>query len=158
MVFLDGDATPLGGGPGFLGWLLINPYRTSLIRLAPSQDWLIRDLYNSQCGPLCPSLSAAGVETWRLPLQQPGFAGLAAYQLQHGIPSLTSAEFAALRALPVPKRVIYGVDDPQMSPSDMAATAVRIGAPPPSTVPGRHLTMIASPRQLAALLGSTQLG
>jgi hypothetical protein len=69
-------------------------------RLALSQDWLIKDLYNSQCGPLCPPLSAAGVETWRLPLQQPGFAGLAAYQLQHGIPSMTSAEFAALRALP----------------------------------------------------------
>lgn len=152
VVFLDGDATPLGGGPGFLGALLVNPYRTSLLRLALSQDWLIRALYNSQCGPLCPPLSAAGVETWRRPLQQPGFAGLLAYQLRHGIPSLTPAEFAALRALPVPKRVIYGVNDPQMSPSDMTATAVRIGAPPPASVPGRHLTMISSPRQLAALL------
>jgi hypothetical protein len=112
-------------GPGFLGYLLVNPYRTSLIRLALSQDWLIRDLYNSQCGPLCPPLTAAGVETWRLPLQQPGFAGLAVYQLQHGIPSMTTAEFAALRALPVPKRVIYGASDPQMSPSDMTATAAR---------------------------------
>jgi pimeloyl-ACP methyl ester carboxylesterase len=154
VVFLDGDATPLGGGPGFLGALLVNPYRTSLLRLALSQDWLIRALYNSQCGPLCPPLSAAGVERWRRPLQQPGFAGLLAYQLRHGIPSLTPAEFAALRALPVPKRVIYGVNDPQMSPSDMAATAVRIGAPPPASVPGRHLTMISSPRQLAALLSA----
>jgi pimeloyl-ACP methyl ester carboxylesterase len=153
VVFLDGDATPLSG-PGILGYLLIDPYRTSLLRLALSQDWLIRDLYNSQCGPLCPALSAAGVETWRLPLQQPGFAGFVTYTLQHGIPSMTSAEFAALRALPVPKRVVYGVDDPQMSSSDMAATAVRIGAPPPSTVPGRHLTMIASPEQLAALLSA----
>jgi pimeloyl-ACP methyl ester carboxylesterase len=158
VVFLDGDATPLSGGPGFLGSLLIDPFRTSLLRLALSQDWLIRALYNSQCGPLCPPLSAAGVETWRLPLQQPGFAGLVSYQLQHGIPSMTSAQFAALRALPVPKRVIYGVDDPQMSPSDMKATATRIGAPPPATVPGRHLTMISSPKQLAALLGSSPLG
>ena len=153
VVFLDGDATPLSAGPGFLGYLLIDPYRTSLLRLALSQDWLIRDVYNSQCGPLCPRLSAAGVETWRLPLQQPGFAAFAAYTLRHGIASMTPAEFAALRALPVPKRVIYGVDDPQMSPSDMAQTATRIGAPPPATVPGRHLTMIASPGQLAALLG-----
>jgi pimeloyl-ACP methyl ester carboxylesterase len=153
VVFLDGDATPLDG-PGFLGWLLINPYRTSLLRLALSQDWLIRQLYNSQCGPLCPSLSAAGVETWRLPLQQPGFAGEVAYTLQHGIPSMTPAEFAALHALPVPKRVIYGTADPQMSPSDAATTAGRIGAPPPVTVPGRHLTMISSPRQLAAALST----
>jgi len=149
VVFLDGDATPLNG-PGFLGWLLTDPYRTSLLRLALSQDWLIKQLYNSQCGPLCPSLSAAGVETWRLPLRQPGFAAEAAYTLRHGIPSMTSAEFAALHALPVPKRVIYGTGDPQMSTADATATADRIGAPPPVTVPGRHLTMISSPRQLAA--------
>jgi pimeloyl-ACP methyl ester carboxylesterase len=152
VVFLDGDATPLSG-PGFLGWLLIDPYRTSLLRLALSQDWLIRKIYDSQCGPRCPSLSAAGVETWRLPLQQPGFTDEVTYTLRHGIPSMTSAEFAALRALPVPKLVLYGADDPQMSPSDAAATAGRIGAPPPVTIPGRHLTMISSPGQLAAAVG-----
>jgi pimeloyl-ACP methyl ester carboxylesterase len=151
VVFLDGDATALSG-PGFLGWLLIDPYRTSLLRLALRQDWLIRQLYNAQCGPLCPPLSAAGVETWRLPLQQPGFAGALAYTLRHGIPSMTSAQFAALRALPVPKLVVYGADDPQMSASDETTTADRIGAPPPVTVPGRHLTMIASPGQVAAAL------
>jgi pimeloyl-ACP methyl ester carboxylesterase len=157
VVFLDGDATPLSG-PGFLGWLLINPYRTSLLRLALRQDWLIRRLYDAQCGPLCPPLSAAGVETWRLPLQQPGFEGAVTYTLRHGIPSMTSAQFAALRALPVPKLVVYGADDPQMSASDEAATAVRIGAPPPLTVPGRHLTMIASPRQVAAALRADAVG
>jgi pimeloyl-ACP methyl ester carboxylesterase len=151
VVFLDGDATPLSG-QGFPGWLLIDPYRTSLLRLALGQDWLIRKLYDAQCGPLCPPLSAAGVETWRLPLQQPGFAGAVAYTLRHGIPSMTSAQFAALRALGVPKLVVYGADDPQMSAPDETATAVRIGAPPPLTVPGRHLTMIASPRQVAAAL------
>jgi pimeloyl-ACP methyl ester carboxylesterase len=154
VVFLDGDATPLSTGPEALGWLLIDPYRTSLLRLALSQDWLIRKFYSSQCGPLCPPLSASGVETWRLPLQQPGFADEVTYSLRHGIPSMTSAEFAALHALPVPKRVIYGADDPQMSPSDEATTADRIGAPPPVTVPGRHLTMISSPRQLAAAIAA----
>jgi pimeloyl-ACP methyl ester carboxylesterase len=153
VVFLDGDATPLSV-PGFLGWLLTDPYRTSLLRLALSQDWLIRQVYNSQCGPLCPYLSASGVETWRLPLQQPGFADEVTYSLRHGIPSMTSAEFAALHVLPVPKRVIYGAEDPQMSPSDATTTADRIGAPPPATVPGRHLTMISSPSQLAAAIST----
>ena len=157
VVFLDGDATPLSG-PGVLGWLLINPYRTSLLRLALRQDWLIRQLYDAQCGPLCPPLSAAGVETWRLPLQEPGFTGAVAYTLRHGIPSMTAAQFAALRALPVPKLVVYGADDPQMSASDETATAVRIGAPPPLTVPGRHLTMIASPSQVAAELRAVAPG
>jgi pimeloyl-ACP methyl ester carboxylesterase len=149
VIFLDGDATPLGG-PGFLGWLLVNPYRTTLLRLALSQDWLIKDLYNSQCGPTCPPLSPAGVETWRLPLQQPGFESEIAYTLRHGIPAMTSAQLSELRATPVPKRVIFGTDDPQMSHADADATANRIGAPPPVYVPGRHLTMISSPQQVAA--------
>ena len=149
VVFLDGDATPLGG-PGFLGWLLVNPYRTTLLRLALSQDWLIRDLYNSQCGPSCPPLSPEGVETWRLPLQQPGFESEVAYTLRRGIPAMTSAQFSELRDTPVPKRVIFGVDDPQISRADADATADRIGAPPPVYVPGRHLTMISSPQQVAA--------
>ncbi len=148
VVFLDGDATPLPG-PAFLGWLLINPYRTTLLRLALSQDWLIKRLYGSQCGPACPPLGPAGVETWRLPLQQPGFGSEVAYSLRHGIPSMTGAEFRQLRAVAVPKRVIVGVDDPQMSASDAVTTARRIGAPPPTFVPGRHLTMISSPQQVA---------
>jgi pimeloyl-ACP methyl ester carboxylesterase len=151
VVFLDGDATPLSG-PAFLGWLLIDPYRTSLLRLALSQDWLIQKLYRSQCGPSCPPLSAAGVQAWRLPLQQPGFAGELAYTLRHGITSMTAADFAELRSVPVAKLVIYGANDPQMSAADETATARRIGAPPPVAVPGRHLTMISSPAPVAAAL------
>jgi hypothetical protein len=45
-----------------------------------------------------------------------------------------------------------------MSASDETATAVRIGAPPPLTVPGRHLTMIASPGQVAAELRAVAPG
>lgn len=151
VVFLDGDATPLGG-PAFLGWLLVNPYRTTIVRLALSSSWLIRQLYRSQCGPGCPMLSAAGVETWRRPLQQPGVESMETYSLRHGIPSMTSAEFGQLRAVAVPKRVIFGARDPQTSTADATATATRIGSPPPIRVPGRHLTMISSPRQVAAAL------
>ena len=111
-------------------------------------------MYRSQCGPGCPPLSAAGVDTWRWPLEQPGFSAELAYTASHGITSMTGAEFAALRAAPVPKLVVAGVDDPQMSRSDMAATARRIGAPPPVIIAGWHLTMIASPRQLAAVLSA----
>lgn len=41
---------------------------------------------------------------------------------------------------------------PQMSAADAAATAVRIGAAAPVTVPGRHLTMISAPGQLAEVI------
>ena len=153
IVFLDGDGTPLPFPP-LIGWVLINPYRTTLVRLALSSSWLIRQIYQSQCGPGCRPLSAAGVQIWRRPLEQPGFGDVVAYNLRHGIPSMSGAQFRALRAAAVPKAVIYGRNDPQLSLSDARATAVRIGAPPPVAIPGRHLTMISSPRQLAAAINA----
>jgi pimeloyl-ACP methyl ester carboxylesterase len=157
VAFLDGDATSLGA-PSFLGavvgTLLVNPYKTSILRLALSQDWLIRNIYDSMCGPTCPQLDETGVDTWRWPLEQPGFQAEITYTIKHGITAMTPAQFAALKATDVPKLVIFGVNDPQMSHSDATLTAQRIGAPPPVYVPGRHLTMIASPRQVAAAIDS----
>jgi pimeloyl-ACP methyl ester carboxylesterase len=150
VVFLDGDATGVGMPP-LLGSLFINPYRTSVLRLALSSDWLIRRIYSSQCGPTCPQLTERGVDTWRWPLEQPGFSAEVVYALNHGITIMTSTEFAALKASHVPKLVVVGDNDPQISHSDAVATAQRIGAPSPVYVPGEHLTMIASPRQLAAV-------
>jgi pimeloyl-ACP methyl ester carboxylesterase len=51
VMFLDGDAIGLGGAPSLLGWLLVNPYRTTILRLGLSSSWLIRTIYNTQCGP-----------------------------------------------------------------------------------------------------------
>jgi pimeloyl-ACP methyl ester carboxylesterase len=65
---------------------------------------------------------------------------------------MSTAQFGQLRALAVPKRVVFGVNDPQMSASDAAATARSIGAPPPTFVPGRHLTMISSPQEVASAI------
>jgi pimeloyl-ACP methyl ester carboxylesterase len=161
VVFLDGDAIPLGP-PSFLGaiggTLFINPYKTSVLRLALSQEWLINNVYNAQCGPTCPRLNEAGVNTWRWPLEQPGFQAEITYTIRHGIIGMNPAQFAALKATEVPKLVVFGVADPQMSHSDAALTARRIGAPPPVYVPGRHLTMIASPRQVAAAIDSLGSG
>jgi pimeloyl-ACP methyl ester carboxylesterase len=157
VVFLDGDATPLSA-PAFLvaiaGTLFINPYKTSVLRLALSQDWLIRKIYSSQCGPACPPLNEAGVNTWRWPLEQPGFQAEITEALHGGITAMTPAQFAALKAASVPKLVVVGARDPQMSHSDAAVTARRIGAPPPVSVPGWHLTMIASPGPVAAAIDS----
>ena len=116
-----------------------------------SQDWLIKNIYNSACGPTCPQLTEAGVNTWRWPLEQPGFQAEITYSMRYGITAMTPAQFTALKATDVPKLVVAGIGDPEMSHSDAALTARRIGAPPPVYVPGRHLTMIASPRQVAAV-------
>jgi pimeloyl-ACP methyl ester carboxylesterase len=157
VVFLDGDAAPLGA-PAFLGaiagTLFVNPYKTSVLRLALSQDWLIRNICTSLCGPACPRLDEAGVSTWRRPLGQPGFQAEITYSLRYGITAMTPAQFAALKSSDVPKLVVLGTGDPEMSRSGAALTARRTGAPPPVYVPGRHLTMIASPRQVAAAIDS----
>jgi len=148
VVFLDGDATPLAR-PGLLAMVAVDPYRTTALRLVVRSDWIIREVYNSQCGPGCPRLTAAGVAGWRRPLEQPGFASCLAYMLRHGIPSLTPAQFDGLRRAQVAKGVIYGRGDPQLGSAAAAALAARIGAPAAMAVPGRHLTMISSPTELA---------
>ena len=157
VVFLDGDATPLGI-PSFprviVSTLLVNPYKTSVLRLALSQDWLIKDIYTSNCGPTCPPLDETGVNTWRWPLEQPGFQAEVTYAIRHGITAMTPAQFAALKAPALPKLVVAGASDPQIPPADAALAARRIGAQAPVYVPGRHLTMISSPRQVADAIDS----
>jgi pimeloyl-ACP methyl ester carboxylesterase len=152
VMFLDGDALPFKGGKGFSKNLIIDPYRTSVFRLVLSSDWLIRSIYSSMCGPRCARLTDAGVEVWVRPFQQPGAEAALLGVFQSGIPSLTGSQLKALHAAPVAKSVVFGADDPQYSKSAPARVSATIGAPPPVIVPGRHLTMIASPRQVAAAI------
>lgn len=149
VMFLDGDAEPLPG-PSFLRRLVIDPYRTTLFRLGLRSDWVVRALYDTQCGPTCPRLTAAGVQVWRRPLQQPGAEGALWSVLRTGIPSMSGVQLDALRASALPKSVVFGADDPQYARSTPSAVAARIGGPLPTLVPGRHLTMISAPRQVAA--------
>ena len=151
IMFLDGDARPLRG-PAFFKNLMIDPYRTTLFRLGLSSDWVIRSIYSSQCGPRCAPLTHAGVETWRRPFQQPRAENALWSILQTGIPSLTDSQLNALRADRVAKSVVFGANDPQYSSESPAQVSAQIGAPRPTVVPGRHLTMIASPQQLAAAI------
>jgi len=151
VMFLDGDALPLAA-PSFLHAVFINPYRTTLFRLGLSSDWVVRTIYDSQCGPRCPKLDASGVEVWRRPLQQPGNEEALWSIVNVGIPSLTPTQTSELRAIPTPKSVVFGIDDPQFSHDNARKVAVRIGAPPTVFVPGRHLTMISSPDEVAAAI------
>jgi pimeloyl-ACP methyl ester carboxylesterase len=145
VMFLDGDAAALPV-PSFVTSLFIDPYRTTILRLGLHADWLVRRIYDSQCGPTCPRLNAVGVQLWSRPLQQPGTRSSVAFMLHHGIPRMTNVQLDQLRATPMPKSVVFGANDPQYGKAVPAQVASRIGAPTPTIVPGRHLTMIASPR------------
>jgi pimeloyl-ACP methyl ester carboxylesterase len=150
VVFLDGDALPLDVGRG--PRLLVEPYRTALVRLALRSGSLVRRVYASQCGPACAPLDAAGVDLWRRPLQQRGTErALLANATRGVIPAMTPEQLAALKRSDVPRLVVWGRDDVDgaYTPQSPGATAAAIGAPPPVVVPGRHLTMISSPREVA---------
>jgi pimeloyl-ACP methyl ester carboxylesterase len=92
-------------------------------------------------------------EVWRY-RQAPGFQTDVTETMRFGITAMTPAQFAALTAVSVPKLVILGVDDGEMPHADAALTARKLGSPPPVYVPGRHITMIASPGQVAAAIDS----
>jgi hypothetical protein len=110
---------------------------------------MIRQVYDSQCGPRCPALTATGVDRWRRPLLQPGSEAAMWHMSRAGIPSLTGEQLDQLRASSVAKAVAGGEDDPQFGRGAAEDTAIRIGAPAPTFIPGRHLPMISAPAALA---------
>jgi pimeloyl-ACP methyl ester carboxylesterase len=151
LMFLDGDALKGGAGPGpALRFLLVPPYRTTLLRLGIRSDWLIRTIYSSQCGPACPGLDAAGVDVWRRPFQVAGAETGIWGMTRYGVPGLTPGRLSLLDGTRLPKAVVFGAEDRVFSKTSAADTARRIGAPPPTLIPGaRHLTMISSPAVVA---------
>jgi pimeloyl-ACP methyl ester carboxylesterase len=153
LVFLDGDGLDTGAGSGgdWLRNVLIDPYRTTLLRLAVRSDWVIRQIYGSQCGPACPRLDRAGVDQWRRPFQvagaEPGLWSI------RGVVGLPAGRLSALARVAVPKAVIFGAEDGVFSSSSPYDTAKLIGAPAPTIIPhARHLSLISHPDQVAAAI------
>lgn len=150
IMFLDGDGIGThrsGGGPGSLP----DPWRTTLMRLAIGSDWVIEHLYSSQCGPSCPPLDEAGVDRWRRPLQVAGAEQGMLSMMGHGIVGLPQQELPKVRDTGLPTAVVFGAEDSSFGHNSPDQTAERIGAPPPTLIPGaRHLTLISSPDQVAA--------
>src|SRR5437879_1985941 len=63
LMFLDGDGLATGAGARTpLTNLLIDPYRTTLLRLVVRSDTLVQAVYRRACGPGCPKLDAAGID------------------------------------------------------------------------------------------------
>jgi pimeloyl-ACP methyl ester carboxylesterase len=154
LMFLDGDALATGpGAPSPVRRLLIDPYRTTLLRLAVRSDRLVRGVYGSQCGPSCPPLDAAGVRRWRRPLQVPGAESALWAMARQGVPGVSVPRLRQLTGSAVPRSVVFGAQDGVFDPSAAADTATRIGAPSPTLIAGgRHLTMISDPAAVAAAI------
>jgi pimeloyl-ACP methyl ester carboxylesterase len=156
LMFLDGDGLPLTGGGSGVRRLIMDPYRTSLLRLVLGSDSLIRKLYDDSCAPDCPSLDKAGVDEWVRPFRQPG-AEKAIWSLTAaGIPAVPADRLAKLHDLPVPTSVVFGSLD--TNGGSATETATRIGAPAPTLIAGaKHLTMISSPDAVAHAIDALAL-
>ena len=150
IMFLDGDGLPLPGGDPGVRRVVVPPYRTTLLRLVLSSDWLIRRIYNDACSPDCPP---PDVDQWVRPFRQPG-AETAIWQMTaHGIPAVSADRLAHLRELPIRKSVVFGALD--TDGGNATETAARIGAPPPTMIPGaNHLTLISNPSEVAAAINA----
>ncbi len=154
LMLLDGDALNTGAGPPTaFRYILIDPFKTSILRIGLSSDALIRSFYNSQCGPGCPALDHAGVDVWRRPFQVSGAEDALWSMLDAGTPGLPASQVADLHSVNLPKSVVFGGKDDVFSPQTPTQTADRIGAPPPTIIPdAKHLTMISNPDEVAAAI------
>jgi pimeloyl-ACP methyl ester carboxylesterase len=152
IVFVDGDAL----ASGVTTWparLLLDPWRTTLLRLVIHSDRVIRSVYSAACGPSCPKLDAAGLDQWRRPFEVAGAEQAIWDMLAAGIPGLPADQVARIAALHVPAAVVFGAQDGEFSAASPAQTAQRIGAPAPTIIPGAgHLSFISHPDAVAAVV------
>ncbi len=152
VMFLDGDALNTGAGARSpLTKLLIDPFRTTILRLLVRSDAFVRSVYGSACGDTCPQLDAHGIDQWRRPLQVPGAEAALWAMAQQGVPGLPPTTLAGLATKDLPKAVVFGAADSDFNQRSPYTTAARVEAPSPTLIPGaRHLTPVNSPAAVAA--------
>ncbi|MGZ4699385.1 MAG: alpha/beta fold hydrolase [Oryzihumus sp.] len=147
VVFMDGDGTPYGVGPGWVHHLFVDPYATAMLRLATRHTGLAERAYASGCGPTCPPFDA---QQWLTPLRVPGAESALKAILSQPLIGLT---YAQERQVHVPAAVVYGSRDPQMGRASATATAARLHTHDVVAIPGAgHLVMLAAPDAVSAVL------
>lgn len=148
IVLADGDARR--GGAGLPGWardLLVDPFRTSLIRLALGSDFVVEHVLDEVYGPHRPRIDARELDRWRRPFRVEGTERALGVMASHTIPGL---ELAGLRAITTPSALIWGERDSSVSLAAGRRTAAVLAAPI-TVIPGAgHLSMLTDPVPFAA--------
>ncbi|WP_405056427.1 alpha/beta hydrolase [Kribbella sp. NBC_01505] len=154
IMFLDGDGLPIpGGGPprAVVNTLIVDPYRTSALRLALGSDSLIRSVYNDACADKCAPLTHDEVQVWTRPFRVAGAEKALWQMVGPDFPAVQPERLALLKNVPVAKAVLFGALDNQGGSAEQTAT--RVGAPPPTILPDQgHLTLISAPVPVAAAI------
>jgi len=150
VVFVDGDGTPYGAGPGWAGVFVRDPYMRSIVRLVTRHAWVVSPSYRRLCGSTCPKWTAKEADGWARPFRVPGAEDALEAVIHQGLIGLKPAQIEAIR---VPAAVIVGAHDPQMGQGSARTTAARLHTDRVTTIADAgHLVMLAQPHALASAI------
>ena len=150
IVLLDGDAIRGGGAPSWVADLVVDPYYTALYRILTGSNWVFRKALASAYGPDTPKLTDADLDRWQRPFRVAGTAAAFKQMLPHGIAGWTLADLHRVHNVPVV--VAWGADDKVDAISAGRSTAAALRAPFVVLPGAGHLSMLADPSRLAAVV------
>jgi pimeloyl-ACP methyl ester carboxylesterase len=148
IVLLDGDALKINGPPHFVrSALLHSPLFTSVLRLAPHADWLVKRIVSNAYGPgPRPSIPASA---WTDPLRAQGSRKALEGMLTHGVAGL---DRTTLQSAHVQATVAFGAEDNVDSPAAGRQTARDLHARFVLIPRAGHLSMLQAPAAVAAAI------
>jgi len=153
-VLVDGDALASGGPPRFVRVALAHsPFFTTLYRILPHVDWVVKRLLKNAYKPSQPKIDAATIGRWTDQFRaKDGRKALQAIA-ENGIPGFTPTQ---LRGLNIRALVIWGTGDTVDSESAGRQTAQDLQAPFVAVPNVGHLSMIAAAPRVAAAIARLQ--
>ena len=149
LVLLDGDALPFGGGRSFLSHLLVYPWFPAAVKVASGWDWFVGRALRNAWGPNPPRFPHATLRQFEQPFRVTGTASALKQLVSRGLPGVTTKQLHRIR---VPRAVVWGADDDVDSLASGRATAAALGVPLRTIPRAGHLSMLAQPRRVAALI------
>lgn len=147
VVLLDGDALPIGGGPHWIGRLLVDPYYTSIFRIVTGSDWVVGRGLRGALDPAAPAPSHRELEFWERPFRVSGTAA-AFRQLFTG--GDNGVSLPDLRRVSVPRAVVWGEHDTVDGIGAGRSTARALGVRLTVIPHAGHLSMLGNPGAVAA--------
>jgi len=149
IVLLDGDALAAGQGARWLAHLLVNPFYTSIFRLASSTDWIVRRALDNAYSPDAAPHGSGDLRDWERPFRIEGTQGAFKTLLSYGIQGFLLDDLKAVR---VPRTVVWGAGDAVDSVSAGRTTAAALRAPFVLVPASGHLSMLSNPLAVATAI------